>query len=88
MIRQNLQSLEKPEFVMQAGQYPKVFFFRGSKKIGKSMTVKYSAWDRHFESPVLQMELPGAICHNGIFSDVLVNTGKTRGLQSEGNNQR
>jgi hypothetical protein len=42
---------------------------------------------RGFERPVLQMEMPGAACHYGTRSDVLFYTGKTRGLESEGNDQ-
>ena len=48
------------------------------------MTVKYSAWYRDIESPVPQMELPGAMCRNGTLSDVLFDIGKMRGLQSKG----
>jgi hypothetical protein len=47
--------------IMQDDQYPKVFFFRSSEKIGRGDTVKYNAWDRDFSQ---LMGIMGKVLNN------------------------
>ncbi|MCF7848974.1 MAG: hypothetical protein K9M45_09005 [Kiritimatiellales bacterium] len=51
--------------IMQEDQYPKVFFFRASEKIGRAKNVKYNAWDRDFSQ---LMGIMGKVLNNELLN--------------------